>query len=109
MCPPDPHDLPRDSNELAHLQGEVVRLEALANRRGWALALAGGAILALGMAVALGAVDVRHELLSCRAKLVESREGLSALARAHRDATDAPAVASHSTRVPRNTRFTVAM
>jgi len=107
MCPPG---LPKDSNELSHLQNEVAHLKALANRRGRALVLAGGTILALGMAVVFGAVDVRHELRSCRAKLVESRQGLSALASARRGETVvAPAVTSHPAQEPRGTRPTIAM
>src|SRR4029450_7299738 len=84
-----PHGLSAESNELSFLQGEVARLETLARRRGRALAPAGGARLALGMAFPCGAIDVRHQLLSCRSKLVESRQALSALA-ARRDASIAP-------------------
>jgi hypothetical protein len=104
-----PHGLTPDPNELAFLRREVARLEALARRRGRALGAAGGAMLALGMAIVFGAVDVRHRLLSCRAKLVESRQGLSALARADRDATGAPATAAHPVREAGSPRSTIAM
>jgi membrane-associated PAP2 superfamily phosphatase len=100
------HGLP-DPPELAFLQNEVARLEALAHRRGRALLVA-GAMLALGVVVGFGEVHVRQQLVSCRARLVESRQALSALARAPRDATVAPA-ASPATREPRSGPFTIAM
>jgi hypothetical protein len=77
-----PHDLPPTPDQLSSLQSEVARLDALARRRGRTLAVTGGALLALGLAAAFGVVEVRRQLTSCRAKLVESRQSQSALARA---------------------------
>jgi len=83
----------RSHVEISFLQTEVARLEKLARRRGRALALTGGAVIALGITVAFGAGDVRHQLRSCRAKLVESRQALSALARGPHDDNVAPTTA----------------
>jgi hypothetical protein len=68
-------------DELSSLRQQVARLDTLARRRGRLLAVGGGTLLALGLATASGVVDFRQQLASCRAKLVESRQSLSALAR----------------------------
>ncbi len=77
-----PHDISSAPDQLSSLQREVARLDALARRRGRTLAVTGGALLALGVAAAFGVVEVRRQLTSCRAKLVESRQSQSALASA---------------------------
>ncbi len=104
-----PDGLFPDRSELSFLRKEVGRLDVLARRRGRALLMAGGALLALGLALGFEEIDVRHQLLSCRAKLVESRQSFSALANARRDATVAPAATSHPTREPRSGPLTIAL
>ena len=89
--PPDAwHQVPPPipTTQLA-LHARVARLEALARRRGRALAVTAVALLALGVAAAFGVVGVHRQLASCRARLVESRQGHSALARAGGDAAPA--------------------
>jgi hypothetical protein len=75
------------------LRQQVASLEACARLRGRVLGVLGGVLLALGVAAALGVVDVRQQLVSCRAKLVESRQAHSALV--HGDAGAAPVPPGH--------------
>ena len=74
--PQTPADRPDD---LRSLHRHVASLEARVRRRGRLVAGLGTLLLGLGVAAAFGVVDVRHQLVSCRAKLVESRQVHSAL------------------------------
>jgi hypothetical protein len=68
-------------DELTSLRQHVVSLEARVRWRGRVLVGLGTVLLGLGVAAAFGVVDVRQQLTSCRAKLVESRQVHSALVR----------------------------
>jgi hypothetical protein len=72
-----------DAAELSALRDQVARLDALARRRGrqlHALLVAGASLLALGVCFGTGFTQVRHQLSSCRARLLESRQESSAVA-----------------------------
>ena len=61
----------------------MARLDALARRRGrqlHALLVAGASLLALGVCFGTGFTQLRHQLSSCRARLLESRQESSAVA-----------------------------
>ena len=73
------------------------------------LAMAGGALLALSLAAASGFVDVQRQLASCRTKLVESRESLSALARRDTGVTPHAATAAGGMSEPWSDHFTITM
>lgn len=94
-------------DELASLRQQVAHLEALSRRRGRMLAVGGGTLLALGLAAASGVVDVRQQLASCRAKLVESRQSLSALARRDAGAPAHLATAPGGALEPWSDHFTI--
>jgi hypothetical protein len=68
-------------DELTSLRQHLVSLEARVRWRGRVLVGLGTVLLGLGVAAAFGVVDVRQQLTSCRAKLVESRQVHSALVR----------------------------
>jgi hypothetical protein len=93
MPRPTPTD---DRSELSSLHFRVDHLERVARIRGRALAVASLALLGLATVAVLGA-DTQRQLMSCREKLVESRQSKSALARAGeetgRDARMAPVAA----------------
>ena len=79
------HALSVDDAERSLLHGEVARLDALAERRLRLLrvfGVAGGALLVVGICVGAGVTQLRQQLSSCRARLVESRQESSALAAA---------------------------
>jgi hypothetical protein len=72
-----------DAAELSALRDQVARLDALARRRGrqlHALLVAGASLLALGVCFGTGFTQIRHQLSSCRARLLESRQESSAVA-----------------------------
>src|SRR5262245_13061023 len=78
-----PTDRPDD---LTSLRRHVASLEARARWRGRLATGLGTLLLGIVIAAAFGAVDVRQQLVSCRAKLVESRQAHSALVRDDGDA-----------------------
>ena len=94
---PDPmsgNTIAVDAADLFSLHDRVARLDALARRRGRqvrALLVAGGALLALGVCVGTGFSQLRQQLSSCHARLIEYHHESSALAAAnevpHRAAT----------------------
>jgi len=67
------------------MRDELARLQAIVRRRRHALGAVGVALLALGACAGVGVTRLWQQLGSCRAKLVESRQELSALARADGD------------------------
>jgi 3D (Asp-Asp-Asp) domain-containing protein len=72
-----------DAAELSALHDQVARLDALARRRGrqlHALLVAGASLLALGVCFGTGFTQLRGQLSSCRARLLESRQESSAVA-----------------------------
>jgi len=71
-----PTERPDDLTSLRH---HVASLEARVRRRGRLVAGLGTLLLGIGIAAAFGVIDVRQQLVSCRAKLVESRQAHSAL------------------------------
>jgi hypothetical protein len=86
-----------DAAELSSLHDRVARLDALARRRGRQIRLllvAGGTLLALGVCFGTGFSQLREQLSSCHARLIESRQENSALAATdgimHRAATGDP-------------------
>jgi hypothetical protein len=79
------HDTPTFSDgptELGSLRQRVALLESRVRWRGRMLGITTGALLALGVISALGGIDVRRQLASCRARLVESGQSHTALAAA---------------------------
>jgi hypothetical protein len=66
--------------ELGSLRQRVALLESRVRWRGRMLGITAGALLALGTISALGGVDARRQLASCRARLVESGQSHTALA-----------------------------
>jgi hypothetical protein len=72
-----------DAAELSALRDQVAQLDALARRRGrqlHALLVAGASLLALGVCFGTGFTQLRHQLTSCRARLLESHQESSAVA-----------------------------
>ena len=96
-------------DELSSLRQQVARLEAIARRRGRLLGITACALLALSLAAASGVVDVQRQLASCRTKLVESRESLSALARRDAGVTPHTATAADGVSEPWSDHFTITM
>jgi len=83
---PEQHIHADRPDDLASLRRHVASLEARVRRRGRLAAGLGTLLLGIGLATAFGVVDVRQQLVSCRAKLVESRQAHSALVRDDGDA-----------------------
>lgn len=74
-----------DAAPSSSLRDEIARLDTLARRRlrlVRVLSVASAAMLALGVCVGAGLTQVRHQLSSCRARLIESRQESSAIAAA---------------------------
>jgi 3D (Asp-Asp-Asp) domain-containing protein len=75
-----------EATESSSLHAQVARLEALARRRTRQLRIVlatGGALLVLGVCFGVaGLTQLRQQLSSCRARLLESRQESSAIAAA---------------------------
>ncbi len=76
--------------DLSALRDEITRLTLRARRRGRLLGVLAGTLLALVAAAGSGVVDIRQQLASCRAKLVESRQAHSALVHGDADPFGSP-------------------
>jgi len=74
-----------DGNDLSSIRDELARLRALVRWRRQVLGVVGVGLLALGACAGVGVTRLWQQLGSCRAKLVESRQELSALAGADVD------------------------